>query len=181
MNEWITQKIQQVISSDQTGNKPVPCRFVQGTCHWLTCGVMYRSSHALGCSLPLPPVLHKFQARELILRLKSCASLNRCHFSKAESDSTLAVPYTGSGVSSCMLSQAIYNVLLQILLEQSTLLQTYWLFDWWSWPVADQWKMREVFFSQPQLFKEDEQYSWFLIVISSKIEKSETQTVPAVH
>jgi hypothetical protein len=41
--------------------------------------------------------------------------------------------------------------------------------------------MREAFFSQPQLFKEDEQYSWFLIVISSKIEKSETQTVPAVH
>jgi hypothetical protein len=41
--------------------------------------------------------------------------------------------------------------------------------------------MREVFFSQSQLFKEDEQYSWFLIVISSKIEKSETQTVPAVH
>jgi hypothetical protein len=33
MNEWIAQKIQQVNSSDQTGNKPVPWRFVQGTCH----------------------------------------------------------------------------------------------------------------------------------------------------
>ncbi len=125
MNEWIAQKIQQVISSDQTGNKPVPCRFVQGTCHRLTCGVMYRSSHALGCSLPLPPVLQKFRAREVILRLKSCESLNHCHFSRAESDSTLAVPYTGSGVSSCMLPQAIYNTFRAI--NSPSNLLTFWL------------------------------------------------------
>jgi hypothetical protein len=46
-------------------DKPVPHRSVQETCHWLTCGVMYRSSHPLDCSLPLPPVLHKFLAKKI--------------------------------------------------------------------------------------------------------------------
>jgi hypothetical protein len=70
-------------------DKPVPHRFVQETCHWLTCGVMYRSSHPLDCSLPLPPVLHKFLAKK-ITQVQTIWI--RCHSLSLKSDSSFALP-----------------------------------------------------------------------------------------